>query len=82
MKAMQERVARASRRRDALAPLSVRIGLSAGEVNRGCHLFVKSESNGKADECSDRLATLPRGDEAGALKRLLCLAIKLLPAAR
>jgi len=51
-------------------------------VTRRCHLFVKSESNGEADDSSDWLATFPRGDEAGALKRLLCLAIKLLPAAR
>ena len=46
-KAMQERVARASRRRDALAPLSVRIGLSAGEVKEdaeGVHGLVVVEA--------------------------------------
>jgi len=46
-KAMQERVARASRRRDALAPLSVRIGISAGEVtedSEGVHGLVVVEA--------------------------------------
>jgi class 3 adenylate cyclase len=46
-KAMQERIARASRRRDALAPLSVRIGVSAGEVTEdaeGIHGLVVVEA--------------------------------------
>jgi hypothetical protein len=51
-------------------------------ATRRCQLFVKPESNGEADDSSDRLAILPRGDEVGALKRLLCLTIKLLPTAR
>src|SRR5271167_1700820 len=32
-KAMQERIARANRRRDLLAPLSVRIGIAVGEAS-------------------------------------------------
>ena len=46
-KAMQERVAREGRRRDALAPLSVRVGVSAGEVSEdaeGIHGLVVVEA--------------------------------------
>ena len=68
-KAMQERVARASGRRDALAPLSVRIGIAVGEVSEdaeGVHGLVVVEAA--------RLCAAAKGGQvlATALVQALC----------
>ncbi len=68
-KGMQERVARANRRRDLLAPLSVRVGLSAGEVtedSEGVHGLVVVEAA--------RLCAAAKGGQvlASVLVQALC----------